>query len=259
MVLLEVIILSLPLFLTAVLSFLNFVSFLRIYRQESEATLIHIALVFFSSCVIFSLFLLAMFSPPDLQLPLILYANIVVWFLFLEVGNSYMSAFLNRIKVLERYVLPVFGAAIGISLINAINPEVYEIIYPLRIEAGTYVLSTISVLYLFMMTYKQINMVLENFEGEELRLLILAQRLFIIGGFCLVFTFISVFFWLIFKGVPEFSLDINSWVFLDWLVYSNVILYAGVLLGALIYSQKIKFAEIDIPMVLNILDSPQDR
>ena len=259
MTLIQAILLSLPLFLTAVLSFLNFLSFFRIYRRESEATLIHIALVFFSSFVIFTLFLFTMFSPPELQLVFILYANIVVWFLFLEIGNSYLSAFLNRTKPIERYVLPVFGAAIGISLINAINPEVQEIIYPLRIEAGTYILSIISVLYLFMMTYTQINIVLENFEGEELHLLILTQRLFIIGGICLVFTFISVFLWLVFKGIASFSLDINSWVFLDWLVYSNVFLYAGVLLGALIYSQRIKFEEIDIPMILNILDSPQDQ
>ncbi|NHJ01255.1 MAG: hypothetical protein EAX86_03890 [Candidatus Heimdallarchaeota archaeon] len=256
--LIETLFLSIPLFITTILSFLNFLSFFRLYRQEAEATLFHIALVFLSSGGIFSLFLIAWFSPSTTQLSLIFIVNIVVWFLFLEIGNSYLSAFMNRTNALERYVLPIFGAAIGISLFNALNPEVYLIINPLRIEAGIYIISIFAVFYLFIMAYNRINMVLGNFDGEELSLLILTQRLFIVGGSCLIFTFISVFLWLLFKGIPAFSLDIVTWNLLDWMVYFNVALYAGVLLGALIYSQKIEFKKIDINTILNILDSPQN-
>ncbi|PWI48282.1 hypothetical protein CEE45_07450 [Candidatus Heimdallarchaeota archaeon B3_Heim] len=257
MSLIESLILGIPLLLCAGFSLLNGMSFFRIFRQKEEPILLHISLIFISSCSIFVFFLLAVFLPEIPPINFFLLANIFVWVIFLEVGNAYFSAFLNTTNTFERYSLPIFGGSIGMSVFTAINPDIYLLVDPVRIEVFLYLASFISVIYLLFMAYKRVNLILDNFEDEEIRLMILAQRVFRLGAITLVYTFVSVFCWLVLKGIEQLNLLTVSWNILDWLVYFNVILYLIFLLGAFIYSKKTDYGQIDLPSILNILDSPK--
>ncbi len=254
----EIFILAIPLFLNASLSFLNFVVFFSNYRQKEENTMLHIAITFFCSTLIFFLLFLAVLLPQSVQLQFFLITNIVVWLLFLEVGNSYLSAFLNRSREIERYLLPIFGAAIGSASLVAIKPDIYLLTITLNIELIVYLMAIVSLLYIFIQAIVRINLVLDQFEGEELKLLELTQLTFFLGTCCIGFTFITCFLWLVIKGVSNLSLDITTWELIDWITFLNLPMYAGILLGALLRSLKIDFEQIDVPTILNVLDSPQE-
>lgn len=256
--LLEVFFLAVPLFLTSSLSFLNFFVFFKEYRQKEESTLLHIALSFLCSMCIFLILFIAVLLPPPVQLESFLIANIFVWLLFLEVGNSYLSAFLNRSSEIDRYILPVFGAAIGLAVLIAIKPDLYLLAISLNIELIVFLVAIITVFYTFIRALIRVNIVLDQFEGEELKLLELTQKIFLLGVCGIGFTFVTCFFWLLIKGMENFSLEIVSWELIDWITYLNMPMYAGILLGALLRSLKIDFEQIDVPTVLNVLDSPQD-
>lgn len=256
--LLEIGILALPLLLTAGLAFLNFIVFFRNYRQIQEITMLHIANTFLLGASIFILLFIAVLAPETYQLELFLITNMFVWILFLEVGNSYLSAFLNRSWEIERYLLPVFGAAIGSAALVAIKPDIYLLEIALNIELLVYFLAIISLLYIFVRAIIRINSVLDQFEGEELKLLELTQLIFLLGSICAGFTFFTCFAWVVIKGVHNLSLNIATWELIDWLTYLNLPMYTGILLGALLRSLKIKFDQIDVPTILNVLDSPQE-
>lgn len=255
---LEIFLLAVPLFLTASLSFLNFLVFFRNYRQKEEKTMLHIAITFLLSTLIFVFLSIAVLLPQSVQLQLFLITNVFVWLLFLEVGNSYLSAFLNRSREIERYLLPIFGAAIGSAALVAIKPDIYLITITLNIELVVYLVAIISLLYVFSKAIVRINLVLDQFEGEELKLLELTQLIFFLGTCCIGFTFITCFSWLVIKGVGNLSLDIGTWELIDWITFLNLPMYAGILLGALVRSLKIDFEQIDVTTILNILDSPQE-
>ncbi|UCG90614.1 MAG: hypothetical protein JSU57_02470 [Candidatus Heimdallarchaeota archaeon] len=254
----EIFVLAVPLFLTASLSFLNFLVFFRNYRQKEEKTMLHIAITFFCSTLIFLLLFIAVLLPPSDQLHLFLITNVVVWSLFLEVGNSYLSAFLNRSREIEKYLLPIFGAAVGSAALVAIKPEIYLLTITLNIELLVYIVAIVAVLYIFIRAIVRINLVLDQFEGEELKLLELTQLIFFLGTCCIGFTFITCFSWLVVKGVSNLSLDVGTWELIDWVTFLNLPMYAGILLGALLRSFKIDFEQIDVPTILNVLDSPQE-
>jgi len=256
--LLEIVILALPLLLTAGLAFLNFLVFFKNYRQIEEITMLHIAITFLLGASIFVLVFIAVLVPQTYQLQLFLITNMFVWLLFLEVGNSYLSAFLNRSWEIERYLLPIFGAAIGSSALVAIKPDIYLLEIALNIELLVYFLAIISLLYIFIRAIIRINSVLDQFEGEELKLLELTQLIFLLGSICAGFTFITCFTWVVIKGVHNLSLNIATWELIDWLTYLNLPMYTGILLGALLRSLKIEFDQIDVPTILNVLDSPQE-
>ena len=255
---LEIFLLAVPLFLTASLSFLNFLVFFRNYRQKEEKTMLHIAITFLLSTLIFVFLSMAVLLPQSVQLQLFLITNVFVWLLFLEVGNAYLSAFLNRSREIERYLLPIFGAAIGSAALVAIKPDIYLIIITLNIELVVYLVAIISLLYVFSKAIVRINLVLDQFEGEELKLLELTQLIFFLGTCCIGFTFVTCFSWLVIKGINNFSLDIGTWELIDWITFLNLPMYVGILFGALLRSLKIDFEQIDVPTILNILDSPQE-
>ena len=204
----------------------------------------------------FLFFIIPFLFPSSKCLECFLLANVIVWIIFLEIGNAYFNAFLNCINAYERYTLPIFGGAIAFALFTAINPDIYLLVNPIRIEAFLYVAGFISAMYLLVMSYNRVKLILTYFEGEELHMLELTQRVFWIGATCLIYTFLSVVTWLIIKGIDNLSLDVFTWELIDWLVYLNVIIYLVLLLGAFIYSKKIDWGKIDIPSLLNILDSP---
>ncbi|MFX0125652.1 MAG: hypothetical protein ACFFAE_18660 [Candidatus Hodarchaeota archaeon] len=256
--LLELLILALPLLLTASLAFLNFLVFFRNYRQKEEITMLHIALTFLFGAIIFVLLFIAVLVPQSYQLQLFLITNMFVWLLFLEVGNSYLSAFLNRSREIERYLIPVFGAAIGSAALVAIKPDIYLLEISLNIELLVYFLAIISLLYIFIRATVRINSVLDQFEGEELKLLELTQLIFLLGTCCAGFTFITCFSWVVIKGVHNLSLDVVTWELIDWITYLNLPMYVGILLGALLRSLRIDFEQIDVPTILNVIDSPQE-
>ncbi|MHA2215185.1 MAG: hypothetical protein ACXACY_04585, partial [Candidatus Hodarchaeales archaeon] len=112
------------------------------------------------------------------------------------------------------------------------------------------------IMYLLIMSYNRVKLILVHFEGEELHMLELTQRVFWIGAVCLCYTFLSVVTWLIVKGINNLSIDVVKWELIDWAVYLNVLLYFGILIGTFIYSKKLDWDKIDIPSLLNILDSP---
>ena len=254
----ETVVLGIPLLLNTGISLLNSVSFFRLFNQKEEPILLHISLIFMSACIIFLSFLLAVLFPEFPPINFFLLANVFVWIIFLEVGNAYFSAFLNCTNVFERYSLPIFGGAISMTIFTVINPDIYLLVNPVRIEVILYLASFISAIYLLTRAYKRVNFILENFEGEEIKLMLLTQRIFSIGAIILLFTFISVFCWLIFKGIEQLDLNMTSWNIFDWLVYLNVIFYLAILLGAFISSRKIDYSQIDLPSILNILDSPKN-
>lgn len=254
---LEIIFLAIPLFFTSSLSFLNFLVFFRNYRNNEEKTILHIATTFLCSTLVFVILFITVLLPLSVQLQLFLMANVLVWVLFLEVGNSYLSAFLNRSREIERYLLPIFGAAIGSAALVAIKPDIYLLIISLNIELVVYLIAIISLLYIFIRAIVRINLVLDQFEGEELKLLELTQKIFFFGMCCVGFTFVTCFSWLVIKGVSNLSLEIGTWELIDWITYLNMPMYAGILLGALLRSLKIDFEQIDISTILNVLDSPQ--
>jgi hypothetical protein len=175
----------------------------------------------------------------------------------LEVGNAYFLAFLNCINVFERYTIPILGGALSMVVFTFINPDIYLLPNPVQFELFLYLASFVSVIYLLVRGYRRVNLLLENFEGEEIKLMLLTQRICSLGAFTLVYTFISVFSWLNFKGTDQLDLLMNNWNIFDWLVYINVILYFTILLGAFISSKKIDFSKIDLLSLLNILDSPK--
>ncbi|MHA1994207.1 MAG: hypothetical protein ACW97Z_06675 [Candidatus Hodarchaeales archaeon] len=253
----ETLILGIPLLLTAGFSLLNSVSFFRLFKQKEEPILLHISIIFVSAGIIFLFFLLAILLPEVPTINFFLLANVLVWIIFLEVGNAYFSAFLNCTNTYERYTLPIFGGSISLTVFTVINPDIYLLIDPVRIEIFLYLASFISVIYLLIMAYKRVNHILDNFEGEEIRLMLLTRRIFSLGALILVYTFISVLCWLILKGIEQLDLLITTWNVLDWLVYLNVIFYLAILLGAFMYSKKIDYSQIDLPSLLNILDSPK--
>jgi hypothetical protein len=253
----ELIILSFPLLVAAGLSFLNFIVFFRNYFREEETTLFHVALVFLFGSLLFALLACAPIFSLSLPLEWFLVGHIIVWVIVLEIGNSYFSAFLNRSRAAERYVLPIFGAAIGLSLIGAFNPNFYLLAVPLGIEAGIYLVGVGSLLYIFIMAYNRINLILDQFENEELKLLNLTTRIFRLGAFSIGFTFLTVIGWLLFQDISSISLEISKWQLIDWIVYLNVLMYIIIFLVALLQFSKLNFEKIDIPTILNILDAPQ--
>jgi hypothetical protein len=229
--------------------------FFRNYRSNEEKTMLHIAITFLCSTLVFTILFIAVLLPQTVQQQLFLIANVIVWVLFLEVGNSYLSAFLNRSREIERYLLPIFGAAIGSAALVAIKPDVYLIIISLNIELVVYLVAIISILYIFLRAIIRINFVLDQFEGEELKLLELTQKIFFFGMCCIGFTFITCFSWLVIKGIDRLSLEIVTWEIIDWITYLNMPMYSGILLGALLRSLQIDFEQIDIPTILNVIDS----
>lgn len=256
MELIETLIFVTPIFLTSLFSLINGISFFKLFKQKEDFTLFHISVIFFSISVMFAFFIIPFIFPVIVALECFLIANVIVWIIFLEIGNAYFNAFLNCINAFERYTLPIFGGAITFALFTSINPDIYLLVDPLRIEAFLYIAGFISVMYLLLMSYNRVNLILTQFEGEELRMLELTQRVFWIGASCLIYTFLSVVTWLIIKGIDNLSLNVATWELIDWVVYSNVLLYLGLLLGAFIYSKKVDWGKIDIPSLLNILDSP---
>ncbi len=255
---LEIAILAVPLFLTTSLSFLNFLVFLRNYKQIEETTLLHIAVTFLFSTLIFTFLFIAVFLPPSIQLQPFLLANIIVWLLFLEIGYSYLSAFLNRSKEIERYLLPIFGAAVGSAILIAIKPDLYLFDITLNVELLVYITAFISLLYTVIRAIIRVNLVLDQFEGEEMKLLELSQLVLFLGACCMVYTFFTCFGWLVIKGISNFSLEIGTWEIIDWITYLNMPMYAAILLGALLRSFRIDFEKIDVPTILNVLDSPSE-
>jgi hypothetical protein len=256
LVLIENLIFVLPIVLTSIFSFINGISFFRLFKQKNDFTLFHISIIFFSISLMFVFFIIPFMIPGTISLTCFLLANIIVWIIFLEIGNAYFNAFLNCVNAYERYTLPIFGGAIAFALFTAINPDIYLLVNPIRIEAFLYVAGFISIMYLLFMAYNRVKIILDHFEGEELRMLELTQRVFGIGASCLIYTFLSVVAWLVIKGIDNLSLDVFTWDLIDWLVYLNVMLYLGLLLGTFIYSKKLEWEKIDIPSLLNILDSP---
>jgi len=256
MELIQALIFVIPILLTSFFSLINGISFFRLFKQKEDFTLFHISIIFFSVSLLFAFFIIPFLFPLTLSLECFLLANVVVWIIFLEIGNAYFNAFLNCVNAYEVFVLPIFGGAIAFALFTAINPDIYLLVNPIRIEAFLYVAGFISIMYLLFMSYNRVNLILTNFEGEELHMLELTQRVFWIGATCLTYTFLSVVTWLIIKGIDNLSLDVFTWELIDWFVYLNVFLYLGLLLGAFIYSKRIDWEKIDIPSLLNILDSP---
>ncbi|MHA2225896.1 MAG: hypothetical protein ACXAC8_11865 [Candidatus Hodarchaeales archaeon] len=255
---LEILILAVPLFLTASLSLLNFIVFFRIYRKLEDNTLLHIAIIFLCSAVTFLLFFSAVLLPHSLQLQLFLFANTFVWLLFLEVGNSFLSAFLNRSREIDRYLLPIFGAAIGLAFLIALKPDSYLLTIPLNIELVVFLIAIVSLLYTFISIIIRVNLTLDQFDGEELKLLELTQQVFLLGVISVGFTFITCFGWLLIKGITNLSLEISTWELIDWVAYLNMPMYALIFLSALLRSLRIDFEQIDVPSILNILDAPSE-
>ncbi len=253
--LIEIIILSIPLLVTAVLSFINFYIFIKAYFREEEITLIHIALTFFFNSCVFTILAITVLLPDSTQVPLFILANTFAWILFLEIGNAYFATFLNRSKHFERYIQPIFGAVIGFSIFMFMNLDLFLLFNPFEIEMVIFFAGIVSLLWIFIKSFKNIDLQLDQFEGDELKLLLLAKGIFLLGASCLSFTFISVFCWLSIKGIKDFSLDITTWIIIDWIVYSNVLIYVGIMLGTLKQSLKINFGNINIPTLLNTLDS----
>jgi hypothetical protein len=108
------------------------------------------------------------------------------------------------------------------------------------------------------MGYNRISLILGQFESEELQLLFLTKRILGLGAISISYTFLSVIGWLLFQDISALSLEISNWQLIDWIVYCNIPMYIVIFLGALIQFSKLNFDEIDIPTVLNILDSPQE-
>ena len=236
----------LPIIFTSSISFINGFSFFRLFKEKDDYTLFHISIIFVSIGLMFIFFIIPFIIPVDFCLDCFLIANVVAWIIFLEMGNAYFNAFLNCVNAYERYTLPIFGGAIALAIFTAINSEIYLLIDPIRIEAVLYIAGFISIMYLLIMSYNRVKLILIQFEGEELHMLELTQRVFWIGAICLCYTFLSVVTWL----------DVVKWELIDWTVYLNVLLYFGILLGMFIYSKKLDWDKIDIPSLLNILDSP---
>ncbi len=251
------IIIGLPLLIASGLSLLNGLSLFKLFQQKEEKTLLHIAIIFISASLMFIFFFIPVMFPTPSELQCFLIANVLVWVIFLEIGNAYFTAFLNCTNVVELYSIPIFGGAIGFSMFIMINQGTFLLSNPTFVEVSFYLLSFITVVYLLIMAYNRINLLLGHFEGEEMKLILYTQRLFWISASFLLFTFISVLSWLTLKGIDKLSLEISTWEIIDWFVYLNIILYLVFLLGAFVYSKKIDFSKIDIPSVLNILDSPK--
>ena len=254
--LLENLVFVLPIIFTSSISFINGFSFFRLFKEKDDYTLFHISIIFVSIGLMFIFFIIPFIIPVDFCLDCFLIANVVAWIIFLEMGNAYFNAFLNCVNAYERYTLPIFGGAIALAIFTAINSEIYLLIDPIRIEAVLYIAGFISIMYLLIMSYNRVKLILIQFEGEELHMLELTQRVFWIGAICLCYTFLSVVTWLIVKGINNLSIDVVKWELIDWAVYLNVLLYFGILLGMFIYFKKLDWDKIDIPSLLNILDSP---
>ncbi|MHA1214978.1 MAG: hypothetical protein ACTSPG_06755 [Candidatus Hodarchaeales archaeon] len=255
---LDILILGLPLFVTTGLSLLNFFVFLRNYKKTGEMTIFYITLTFLSSSITFGLLTLSVFCDASTQPRIFLLANVFVWTIFLHVAYSYLSAFLNKVHFIERYIPVVYGGAIFFALLGAIYPERYLILNPFVAELVIFVISGILQFYIFHIAWIRIGRALYQFEDEEEKLLILTQRIFIIATSCIIYTFITVFLWLSLKGFTNLSLSTSSWELIDWVTYLNVPLYAIVLFGALFESTKLDFEKIDVSNLLNILDSPRE-
>ncbi len=257
MTVLETLVLGIPLLVNSGFSLLHSVSFFRLFKQKEEPVLLHISIIFISVSLLFFFFLLAVLIPDTPSIDFFLVANVFVWIIFMEVGNAYFSAFLNCTNLLEKYTLPLFGGSIGMAVFTLINRSTYLLIDPVRIEIFLYLGSFISIIYLLVRAYMRVNLILNNFEDEEIKLMLLTQRVFSIGAFILVYTCLSVFCWLVFKGIEQLDLILTSWNIYDWLVYLNVIFYLVIILGAFISSKRIDYLQIDLLSILNILDSPK--
>jgi len=151
MELLGVLILGLPLIFSAGISFLNGISFFRLYKQIEEPTILHISGSFIFVSIMFFFFLVPVLFPFIKTLDSFLIANIAVWFIFLEIGSAYFTTFLNYSKAIERYCLPIFGGAISFAIFTAINPSIYLVVDPIRIEIFLYIVSFSAVIYLLLM------------------------------------------------------------------------------------------------------------
>ena len=252
----ENLLLVLPIILTSLISFITGISFFKIFKEKADYTLFHISIVFVSIGLMFVFFIIPFFFSMNSCLVCFLIANVIAWIIFLEIGNAYFNAFLNCVNAYERYTLPIFGGAIALALFTAINEEMFLLTNPIRLEAVLYVAGFISIMYLLIMSYNRVKLILAHFEGEELRMLELTQRNFWIGAICLTYTFVSVVTWLVVKGIDNLSVDVFKWELIDWAVYLNVLLYFGILLSTFISSKKLEWDKIDIPALLNILDSP---
>ncbi|MHA1974308.1 MAG: hypothetical protein ACTSW1_15015 [Candidatus Hodarchaeales archaeon] len=253
---LDVLVLGFPLFITSGLSFLNFVVFFRNYKETGEMTIFYIMLTFLFSFITFGLLTFAVFCNTVLQQRMFLLANAFVWIIFLHVAYSYLSAFLNKVHFLERYIPVVYGGAIFFALFGAVYPERYLILNPHAEELAIFIVAGILQFYIFHIAWIRINRALNQFEDEEEKLLILTQRIFMIATLCIIYTFVTVFLWLTLKDFTNLSLNISTWELIDWATYLNVPLYASVLFGALFESTKLDFDKIDVSNLLNILDSP---
>jgi hypothetical protein len=255
----ELFFIGLPLITASGLSLLNGISLFKLFQQKEENTLLHIAIIFISACLVFVFFFFPLILPssPPSVIQCFLIANVFVWLIFLEIGNAYFTAFLNCTNVIERYSLPIFGGTIGFSLFTMITQGNPLLTNPTIVEVTFYLLSFITVIYLLIMAYNRINLLLGHFEGEDLKLILYTQRLFWISAVFLLYTFISVSSWLMLKGIENLSLIISTWEIIDWLVYLNLVFYLFFLLGTYLYFKRIDYNKINIPSILNILDSPK--
>ena len=255
---LEIFILIIPLSFTTCLSILNLVVLLNSYRKTGETTILNIAIIFLASTITFFLLDVAIFFKPVNQPTMFLLANIFVWIIFFQINQGFLSAFLNNTHFFERYLPGIFGSAIFMALLGALFPERYFLMNPYKLELGIFLLSGFLILYIFGIAWIRITNSLTQFEGEEARLLISTRRIIAVAPLCVTYTFISVYLWLTTRGLTNLTLNIEMWNIIDWITYFNVPIYLFVFLGVFYEFSKLKFEEIDIPNILNTLDSPKE-
>ncbi|MFW9778351.1 MAG: hypothetical protein ACFFE8_05805 [Candidatus Heimdallarchaeota archaeon] len=255
----EFLIISLPLLILAGLASLNWYFFLKNYLREGEETLLHSALVFVLVTSAFLIIAIAGLLTPEDPIIWFMVAHFIAWLIFLEIASAYFSTFINRSRSVERYVLPILGAGAGLALFGVFNPDFYVLAGGITaIDTIVYAIGIFSLLFVLLNAYNRISSALGQYEADEELLLVSTTRELLYGAIALTYTFISVGAWLIFKTPSQISLIVSTWDPYDWIVYLNIPIYFIVFMGALVRFSKLKFENVNIADLFNILDSPQD-
>ncbi len=252
---LSVLFLIIPLSVLSVLSLLNaYQVFYHKRTVEGEISFLHLSIIFMLGTVLFIVLLIAVITA-DLSLELFLFSlgNTLVWIIFTEISLAYLSTFLNKSSVIEKYFPVVLGISVGISLEITVT-QTYSINF---FHFGVYFFAILILLIIAALSIYRVHISIQTIERpEDKDFLCKLRNHFFIGALILGYILSTSLIWVFVKGISNFSLDISHWGLYDWLVYLSLPLLLLGLFKIYLFNRSLDFGKkIDLPTILNTLDT----
>lgn len=269
----EIILIQVPFLILLGISLILSGLALKLRQITGEDSLIHLMTTFlFASLLFLSLFLAWLnINNLDLQYWVFSLGIFAFWAVILEMGIFYLAVFISPNKILPSarlYIPAILGAAATISLLRVINNfrQSWKE-YSLNIwELVIYIVAVILFIILDTILVRELyrNRQLFKLNPFNMAFMDSVRQIITSGSLVVIYVFVSVVIWFFIKTsdfngsgsmLLQFSLLIQDFELVDWLVYLNI----PILLITFVYisvqmRKLIKIAEkVDINEIYNAL------